>query len=193
MSNNWIQNMNKCVGPASWDADKQTNREIMKTPIDQAVDRFLPWKLPRDFNPDCGISFKRESDYDHPEFGRTKFEPTGTNLLTADQAKAMLEQVCEPLLTALAKRDAEIDRLRELAQRPAKHEEEHAMIAWKLAGQLLKQAQAQDEVCAYWFVSALSKLASSHPKRPIVEVLALAMNAMPTAAKQYRDYVADKF
>ena len=67
------------------------------------------------------------------------------------------------------------------------------MIAWRLAGQLLKQAQAENEECAYWFVSALSKLASSHPKRPVIEVLALAMNAMPTAAKQYRDYVADKF
>jgi hypothetical protein len=57
------------------------------------VTRFLSWKLPKDFNPDCGITFKSESDYEHPTFGRTKFEPTGTNLFTADQARAMLEHV----------------------------------------------------------------------------------------------------
>ncbi len=57
------------------------------------VSRFLGWKLPADFQPDCGISFKPESDYDHPEFGRTKFEPTGTNLFHAGQARAMLEHV----------------------------------------------------------------------------------------------------
>lgn len=63
---------------------------------DDMVSRFLSWKLPADFAPDCGISFKRESDYDHPEFGRTKFEPTGTNLLHAGQAKAMLEHILQP-------------------------------------------------------------------------------------------------
>ena len=60
---------------------------------DEMVSRFLCWKLPEDFYPDNGISFKRESDYDHPEFGRTKYEPTGTNLLHAGQARAMLEYV----------------------------------------------------------------------------------------------------
>jgi hypothetical protein len=83
----------------------------MKTPIDQAVDRFLCWKLPEGFCPDNGITFKRESDYEHPEFGRTKYEPTGTNLFDAQQAKDMLEHVCEPLLTALQERDAEIVKL----------------------------------------------------------------------------------
>lgn len=85
----------------------------MKTPIDQAVDRFLCWKLPEGFCPDNGISFKSESDY-----GRTKYAPTGTNLFDAQQAKAMLEHVCEPiqaeidgLRTALASQDEEIDRL----------------------------------------------------------------------------------
>lgn len=80
----------------------------MKTHIDQAVDRFLCWKLPEGFCPDNGITFKRESNYEHPEFGRTKYEPTGTNLFDAQQAKAMLEHVCESLLTALQERDAEM-------------------------------------------------------------------------------------
>lgn len=59
--------------------------------VNKMVDRFLGWKLPADFYPDNGISFKRESDYEHPEFGRTKYEPTGTNLFHAGQAKEMFE------------------------------------------------------------------------------------------------------
>ena len=66
---------------------------MSKTLIDKMVNRFLCWKLPADFAPDCGISFKRESDYEHPEFGRNKYEPTGTNLLTAEQAQKMFEYV----------------------------------------------------------------------------------------------------
>ena len=56
---------------------------------DDMVNRFLTWRLPDDFIPDAGISF-----------GRTKYEwnksqewPTGTNLLTATQARQMLEHV----------------------------------------------------------------------------------------------------
>lgn len=80
--------------------------------IEKAVSRFLCWKLPKDFNPDCGISFTRESAYKHPEFGRTLYEPIGTNLLTAEQAKAMLEHVCDPLLTALQEHASEIEQLK---------------------------------------------------------------------------------
>ena len=49
------------------------------------VDRFLGWKLPRDFSPDCGISFTPPAN---PECG-----PVGTNLLNADQARQMFEHV----------------------------------------------------------------------------------------------------
>lgn len=51
-------------------------QEIVK----RAVDRFLCWKLPEDFAPDGGISFDRSGH---------KYEPVGTNLLTAEQAKQM--------------------------------------------------------------------------------------------------------
>ena len=57
--------------------------------ISAMVDRFLGWKLPADFGPDCGISFKRESDFDHPVYGRHKYAPIGTNLLNAEQAREM--------------------------------------------------------------------------------------------------------
>lgn len=82
--------------------------------------------------------------------------------------------------------------LRKAAQRVSKVDEVYADSAWNLSGMLLKQAQNRDEQCAYWFISALSKLASSHPQRPVHEVLALARHSMPTAAKMYADYVADK-
>lgn len=54
----------------------------MKVP-DAIVDRFLSWRLPDDFSPDCGVSFVKPS---HP----TSW-PVGTNLFTATQARAMLE------------------------------------------------------------------------------------------------------
>lgn len=47
--------------------------------FDQAVNRFLGWKLPEDFSPDNGVQFKP------PSFGW----PTGTNLLNAEQARQM--------------------------------------------------------------------------------------------------------
>lgn len=54
-----------------------------KDAIAQAVDRFLGWKLPQDFAPDCGISFA--------PLGHPNGWPTGTNLFTAVQARQMLE------------------------------------------------------------------------------------------------------
>jgi hypothetical protein len=52
--------------------------------IDEAVNRFLGWRLPETFNPDGGISFVRNPAYPMP---------TGTNLLDCNQARAMLEYV----------------------------------------------------------------------------------------------------
>lgn len=57
------------------------------TVTDDMVSRFLGWKLPDDFFPDAGISFKAPQ---HPNGW-----PIGTNLLTADQARAMLEYVLQ--------------------------------------------------------------------------------------------------
>lgn len=87
------------------------------TNIDEMVNRFLCWKLPADFSPDCGISFKRESDYEHPEFGRTKYEPTGTNLLTAEQAKNMFTHCIGPRdhNQRISELEAEVDHLRSVA------------------------------------------------------------------------------
>ena len=56
----------------------------------EMVNRFLCWKLPESFSPDCGISFKRLKHYTGELVGDM---PVGTNLFSADEAKAMLEHV----------------------------------------------------------------------------------------------------
>lgn len=60
--------------------------------INHAVNRFLGWKLPREFSPDNGIVFKlpRWEGFPLPTGW-----PIGTNLLTADQAKSMFEHCLE--------------------------------------------------------------------------------------------------
>lgn len=67
--------------------------------VNACVDRFLGWELPKDFGPDCGISFTP------PRVGW----PIGTNLFTATQAKAMLTHVLGPLLEDMKEAEAERD------------------------------------------------------------------------------------
>lgn len=56
---------------------------------DEMVSRFLSWKLPKDFHPDGGMVFipTKGRGYDSLHW------PVGTNLLTAQQAREMLEHV----------------------------------------------------------------------------------------------------
>lgn len=61
--------------------------------IKYMVDRFLGWKLPADFNPDAGISFKPTFN-DHTAHPM-KHEPSGTNLFDAAQAHAMVRYMLE--------------------------------------------------------------------------------------------------
>lgn len=63
---------------------------MSKTIIDKMVNRFLGWKLPKDFYPDAGISFTPTNPYEGDAFGNSWW-PVGTNLFTADQAKQMFE------------------------------------------------------------------------------------------------------
>lgn len=64
--------------------------------IKHMVERFLRWKLPENFSPDGGISFKAEYN-DSPAamaaLGIDKpmrAEPSGTNLFDYSQAEAMV-------------------------------------------------------------------------------------------------------
>jgi hypothetical protein len=56
--------------------------------VKHLVDRFLGWRLPENFSPDAGISFKPTFNDHLPT--PTKHEPTGTNLFDATQADAMV-------------------------------------------------------------------------------------------------------
>ena len=70
--------------------------KIMKWPdvLSTVVDRFLAWPLPETFNPDGGISFEPLGNKGTPhEYRRT---PTGTNLLTGEEAKQMVEYLFAP-------------------------------------------------------------------------------------------------
>ena len=58
--------------------------------INRMVDRFLCWKLPKNFAPDCGISFNTQINGQEREW-ETSWWPVGTNLFDAAQAKEMIE------------------------------------------------------------------------------------------------------
>jgi len=63
---------------------------------DEMVQRFLGWRLPDTFAPDCYVSFDREGI---KKMGDGSHWPTGTNLLNDPEARAMLEHVLEAALT----------------------------------------------------------------------------------------------
>lgn len=57
------------------------------------AERFLAWRLPDDFHPDCGITFVPDFNVgtSHP----MRHQPTGTNLLNYTQAVAMVRHMLE--------------------------------------------------------------------------------------------------
>lgn len=59
--------------------------------LDEMVNCFLTMQLPKDFNPDCGISYTPPAA-DSPDH----FYPVGTNLFTADQAREMFKRCVPP-------------------------------------------------------------------------------------------------
>lgn len=83
--------------------------------IKESVNRFLGWKLPADFAPDAGITFKPNANPDSPIELQYKHEPVGTNLFNDPQATAMLTHVAKPLLDRIVELEAEVDRLRAVA------------------------------------------------------------------------------
>lgn len=79
--------------------------------IEHMVSRFLQWRLPKDFRPDGGIQFDANAAKKLNPNNHT-YEPVGTNLFTADQAKEMVRFMIEGLDGA----DSELlDRLEEQA------------------------------------------------------------------------------
>lgn len=61
--------------------------------IKYMVDRFLSWRLPQNFNPDGGISFEPVGNKGTPHEYRR--EPSGTNLIGAHDADAMVRHMLD--------------------------------------------------------------------------------------------------
>lgn len=61
--------------------------------IKAMVLRFLQWRLPADFAPDGGISFK--ATFNEHTAHPMRHEPVGTNLFNAVQAEAMVRHMLE--------------------------------------------------------------------------------------------------
>ena len=79
--------------------------------IKHMVSRFLGWKLPDDFNPDAGISFKPDYN-EHTEYP-AKHEPVGTNLFSATQAEEMIRHMLSELPTPDLDVRSEIEQILE--------------------------------------------------------------------------------
>jgi hypothetical protein len=63
--------------------------------IKHMVDRFLGWKLPKNFNPDGGIIF--EKTFNESTAHPMKHEPFGTNLFDAGQVDGMVRHMIEEM------------------------------------------------------------------------------------------------
>jgi hypothetical protein len=74
-------------------SDAHLLRSPKEDQIKRMVNRFLQWKLPENFNPDGGISFKRMRNENTEWPARN--EPVGTNLLDANQAEDMVRFMLE--------------------------------------------------------------------------------------------------
>lgn len=69
---------------------------MSKSIIENMTQRFLGWKLPKDFMPDGGISFDKIANKGtKQEYIR---EPSGTNLFNYDQAKTMVEYITSGII-----------------------------------------------------------------------------------------------
>jgi hypothetical protein len=70
-----------------------TAGSVSNNQIKHMVERFLGWRLPTNFNPDAGISFK--PDFNEHTAHPMKHEPTGTNLFDFTQAEEMIRYLVD--------------------------------------------------------------------------------------------------
>ena len=97
---------------------------MSKAQIKHMVDRFLGWKLPENFNPDGGISFK--ATFNEHTAHPMKHQPSGTNLFDATQADAMVRYMVEGMPADTADLEAQCLRSLLASTLPAL-ERDHAM------------------------------------------------------------------
>lgn len=72
---------------------KDRTTSMTEAQIRHMVNRFLAWRLPSNFCPDGGISFK--AAFNENTASPMKHEPTGTNLFDVNQADAMVRYMIE--------------------------------------------------------------------------------------------------
>ena len=93
----WLQNVPSVLpvwqGISLTSHHRDQEKDMTEEQIKHLVDRFLGWKLPENFNPDGGISFKKTFN-EHTAYPM-KHEPSGTNLLNATQADTMVRYMIE--------------------------------------------------------------------------------------------------
>lgn len=82
--------------------------------IKESVNRFLGWKLPTDFYPDAGITFKRHVNAECSLEFQYTHEPTGTNLFNDPQATAMLTYAAKPLIDRIAELELKLTTCEQL-------------------------------------------------------------------------------
>jgi hypothetical protein len=87
---------------------KRKEIKVTDEQIKYMVDRFLEWRLPENFNPDAGISFK--PDFNEHTAHPMKHEPIGTNLFDAVQAEEMVRYLIDGLPSDLSERTARFPR-----------------------------------------------------------------------------------
>jgi hypothetical protein len=112
--------------------------------ITQAVDKFLPWKLPQHFHPDSFISFDGSK---HDTWGGYPNSwPTGTNLFTAEQARGMFEYC---LLAAVEAQSKELEAAKTTVKTQAENNAELLRTVRAQAAKLsVLEAFVPD--CASW-------------------------------------------
>lgn len=112
--------------------------------IKHMVDRFLGWRLPEDFHPDAGISFK--ATYNEHTCWPGKHQPSGTNLFHAGQAEAMIRHLIEgmpPSPDELAEMKAALDWCLENLSEDAKNQLAQAQRIIKRHPGLLEKITAK--------------------------------------------------
>lgn len=83
-ANAFAEGLGNIIVVDEWPAEFKQEQAIDTTEaqIKSMASRFLSWRMPMDFNPNFGISFKQHREW-----------PTGTNLFCANQAEQMVRHM----------------------------------------------------------------------------------------------------
>lgn len=85
--------------------DELVAPQVSAADVKAIANRFLGWKLPENFTPDAGISFK--PDFNEGTDWPGKHKPCGTNLLSGSQAEEMVRFILEKPAAAMPPADAD--------------------------------------------------------------------------------------